>query len=78
MHRTKLETTLAAITNLWCQDGSLAMSTKEELEMNLRRVVKEIHDYKRTLTTTAGNETMCRMISANGPSEALPRMYRTY
>ena len=69
MHRIKLETTLAAVTNLWCQDGSLAMSVKEELEMNLRRGIEEIHDFKRTLTTTAGNVATCRIIGAYRPSK---------
>jgi hypothetical protein len=69
MHRMKLETTLVAVTNIWCQEGSLAMSVKEELKMNLQRGIEEINDFKRTVTTTAGNVTRCRIISTNRSSE---------
>ena len=71
VHLMGLEATLAAVTILWCQDSSRAMSVKEGLRKDLQKSIEEINNVKQVLTTTAGAVTMCRTISAGKPSEYL-------
>jgi hypothetical protein len=75
-HRMGLEATLAAVTVLWCQDGSRAMSVKEGLRRDLRKSIEEINNVKQVLTTTA--ITTCRTISAEKPSEYLSCEHTTH
>ena len=77
-HRIGLEATLAAVTILWCQDGSRAMSVKEGLRRDLRKSIEEVNNVKQVLTTSAGAVTTCRRISAEKPSEYLSREHTTH
>ena len=72
------EATLAAVTVLWCQAGSRAMSVKEDLRRDLRKTIEEINNVKQVLTTTAGAVTTCRTISAEKPSEYLSCEHTTH
>lgn len=76
-HRMGLEATVAAVTVLWCQDGSRAMSVKEGLRRDLRKSIDEINNVKQVLTA-AGAVTTRRTISAEKPSEYLSREHTTH
>jgi hypothetical protein len=70
-HRIGMEATLAAVTILQCDDGSMAISVKENLKMGLSRAIEEMN---RILTTTSqpiGAITTLRVISVEKLSEDL-------
>ncbi len=77
-HQMGLEAMLAAITVLWCQNGSRVMSVKEGLRRDLWKSIKEINNVKQVLTTTARAITTCRTISAEKPSEYLSHEHTTH
>ena len=75
-HKMGLEATLAAVTILWCQDGSVAMRLKENLKTDLQKNIDESNNL--LATTTAGPVTVCGIISAQLPSEDLSCKCTTY
>lgn len=75
-HKMGLEATLAAVTILWCQDGSVAMRLKENLKTDLRKSIDESNNV--LTTTTAGPVTASGIISAQLPSEDLSRKRTTH
>jgi len=56
-HRKGLMTTLAEVTILWCQHGSIAMRLQEDLKMKLQNSIEDIDNLKHSLTdiTVTGN-----------------------
>jgi hypothetical protein len=75
-HRMGMEATLTAVTILQCNDGSMAMTMKENLKTDLSRAVEEMKNLNRVLATTSrptGAITTLRVISVEQPSEDLDR-----
>jgi hypothetical protein len=68
-HRVGLETTLAAVIVIWCQDGSIAISARDHLDTALRKSIKEINDLKEVLNITTKGVGSVTVISAKQPSE---------
>jgi len=72
-----MEATLAAVTNLWCNEGSEAMRVKKSLKTNLQRGIEEIQSLKHEVITinqpTVGAPPMCTVIRVENPCEDLNR-----
>ena len=58
MHWIEAQTTLAALTVFWCNDGSVAMRMKEDLKS---RLLEEIEDM-RVLTNAPIGPVTCKVI----------------
>ena len=67
MHWIEAQTTLAALTVFWCNDGSVAMRMKEDLKS---RLLEEIEDM-RVLTNAPIGPVTCKVIEIEKLSENL-------
>ena len=67
MHWIEVQTTLAALTVFWCNDGSVAMRMKEYLKS---RLLEEIEDM-RVLSNAPTGPVTCKLIEIEKPSEHL-------
>ncbi|KAI0280567.1 hypothetical protein BC826DRAFT_1112023 [Russula brevipes] len=73
--RMGMEATLAAVNNIWCKNGSMAMSIREDLKNNLQKGIEDMRKLKNVLTNLAEVGTTHQIISANKPSKDLRRTH---
>lgn len=70
-HRTEMEATLATLTVLWCNDGSVAMRAKENLELQLQEGIEDLKQLKRVLASNPAGPNTCKPIGIENPGEDL-------
>src|ERR1700744_568890 len=73
-HRMKMESMLAALIVLWCDDSSAAMHAKGDLERQLREGIEDLKRLKRMLTSNTGLST-CKLIEIENPSKHVDHEY---
>jgi len=66
-HQKELATTLAKVTVLWCQHGTVVMRLQEDLKMDLQKSIKDIDDWKHSLIGITATGTT--IIRAQQPGE---------
>ena len=71
MHRMGMKAMLVAITILWCNDSSMAMSVKENLKTDLSRAIEEMNHVLTTTSQPTRAITTPRVISVEKLSEDL-------
>jgi hypothetical protein len=74
-HRADIEKMLAILTVLWCHHNSVAMHTKEDLELQLQKGIKDLKQLKSMLTSNPAGPSTCRVIEIEKPSEDLDPEY---
>ena len=68
-HCMGMQRTMTAVINLWCQDGLVAESLRENLKTNLQKSIEEINNLKHALRVTAIPAGGIPIIHAEQPSE---------
>jgi hypothetical protein len=73
--RTEMETMLATLIVLWCNHDPVATRTKEDLELQLQKGIKDLKQLKSVLTRKPAGPSTCKVIEIEKPSEDLDHAY---
>lgn len=70
-HQTEMEATLATLTVLGCNDNSVTMHTKKNLELQLQEGIEDMKQLKRVPTSNPAGPNTCKLIDIEKPGEDL-------